>query len=535
MERGFERQGMFEVTLPELYPHQEDVRDRTRAALAKYGRVILCGNPGFGKTRIAKWILGAASNRVPNDNQSGHALFAVQKRGLVDNASDSFSEEPELGHGIIMSGSKTAWGHRVQVASIDTLVSWFVRNGEYDTTVTFDLIIYDECHSHHPKLKKFLTFHDAARKKAKLHHAFLIGLSATPQAKGLAEVYNDIVKGPNTEWLIENNFLSPYRYFQATQGNLSLLKKSSTGNFTAKSEAKAMDGLAGDLVRDWKKYGQGRPTVGFFPLRSHAQDARDQLENAGVKVAYIDGETPDDVRKRIFWELSNEKVEYLCNVQVVERGTDIPAIGCVQLCVAIGSITRYRQMIGRGSRVAPGKTDVVIIDHGGNVTRHGFFEDDPDWILDQTDGLAVSTGERLSLECPQCNAIYRGGRCSNCGYEPTKKELRSKGLEFDGQDLREIKPTEKKKKLVGAEDLFVQTLYRAGRSGKTWRQCVGIFYGAAKKQGGPKYRVPKTVTVGGNKYETVRIGSEDGNRKVKNLYPFTDGGGHGGKYHLGQS
>ena len=114
---------MSDIALPSLFPHQESLRDRTRAALAKHGRVILCGNPGFGKTRCAKWVLGASLNRTPGEKASGKSLFAVHRRGLVDNAIASFEEEPGLPHGVIMSGEETAYPRRIQVASIDSLLS----------------------------------------------------------------------------------------------------------------------------------------------------------------------------------------------------------------------------------------------------------------------------------------------------------------------------------------------------------------------------------------------------------------------------
>ena len=344
------------IELPSLYEHQEDLRDRTRESLSRHGRVIMTAPPGMGKTRCAKWILGACANREPSERQSGRSLFAVHRRGLVDNASNSFNEDPQLSHGVIMSGLIPGYGDRIQVASIDTLLSWFIEKGRYETNVTFDLIVYDETHSHLDKLKKFLEHHDKYRAELGLHPAFVIGLTATPAAKGLADVYSDIVLGPATQWLIDNKFLSPFRYFRATQGQLGLLVK--RGNeFTKDSEYAAMDGLAGDLVRDWKKFAEGRPTVGFFPRRSHAQEARDKLADAGLRVDYVDGETDDVIRQRIYWQLNNGSLDYLCNVQVVERGTDIPRIACVQLCVAIGSVVRYRQMIGRGSRVHPEKTE----------------------------------------------------------------------------------------------------------------------------------------------------------------------------------
>jgi superfamily II DNA or RNA helicase len=516
--------------LPTLYPHQEDMRDRLRASLARHGRAILCAQTGVGKTRCAKWVLGASANRQPGERASGKSIFCVHRRGLVDNAIESFSEPPELPHGVVMSGRDTAYGHRIQIASIDTLLSWFVEDDAYRTDITFDLLVFDEAHSHHSKLARFLKYHDAKREELGLHPAYVIGLTATPQAKGLADVYREIVAGPSTEWLVSNNYLAPFRYFRATEGRLGVLVK--RGNeFTKDSVCEAMDGLAGDLVRDWKRYAEGRPTVGFFPRRSHAQDAMQQLQAAGLRVEYVDGNTPDDTRRGIFRALNDHYIDYLCNVQVVERGTDIPRIGCVQLCVAVGSVVRYRQMIGRGARVHSEKTDCLVLDHGGNVKRHGFFEDDPEWTLDITTKDPGTAGTRPTIECPKCSAIYRGGKCRQCGYEPTPKERRGQGLEFDGSELKEVTREEQSKpKLKSAEELMIQALYMAGRSGRTWRQCYGIFRRLCEKQG-TRYRVPRTVTLSGHQYEMLRFDSPDSSRRIAVLYPFTvRRGAHGGDY-----
>lgn len=521
------------IELPTLYQHQESLRDRTRAALAKHGRVILTAPPGMGKTRCSKWILGASANREPNERQSGHSLFAVHRRGLVDNAVNSFGEEPELPHAVIMSGRETDYSERIQVASIDSLLSWFIEDNHYRPRLTFDLIVFDEAHSHHQKLARFLKYHDAKREEMGLHPAYVIGLTATPQAKGLADVYKEIVLGPSTQWLIDNKYLSPFRYFRATEGKLGLLVKRG-GEFTKDSVCEAMDGLAGDLVRDWKQFAEGRPTVGFFPRRSHAKDAMEQLQQAGLRVEYVDGETPDEERRKIFRYLNGAHIDYLCNVQVVERGTDIPRIGCVQVCTAIGSVVRWRQMIGRGSRVHPEKLDVIVLDHGGNLKRGlGFFENDPLWSLDVTTKDPGEAGARPTIECPKCHAIYRGGKCRYCGYEPTPRERRAQGLEFNGAELKEVTREEKKETAVkSAEELMMSSLYMAGRTGRTWRQCCGIFKSKCEKQG-TNYRVPKFVTVGGHRYEMLRFGSDDSNRRVSMLYPFTNGQ-HGGSYLVNQ-
>ncbi len=517
-----------DIILPELYPHQEVLRDDTRSAIIRHGRVILCAQTGVGKTRTAKWILGASANREPSERATGNSLFTVHRRGLVQNAIDSFNEEPALPHGVLMSGMDTDHSKRIQIASIDTLLSWYIENDTYIGKRTFDLIAWDEAHSHHKKFARFLKYHDAEREALGLHPAFVIGLTATPQAKGLADVYKEIISGPSTNWLIENKYLSPFRYFRATQGNLGLLVK--RGNeFTKDSEAAAMEGLAGDLVRDWKQFADGRPTLGFFPRRSHAKEAMATLEAAGLRVGYVDGNTKDEDRRNIFRWLNNHDIDYLCNVQVVERGTDIPRIGCVQLCVAIGSVVRYRQCIGRGSRIHPDKSDCIVLDHGGNVLRHGFFEDDPPWSLDITTKDPGEQGDRPTIECPSCQSIYRGGKCRQCGYEPTPKERRAQGLDFDGSELKEVVREEKKKQGKTPEQLMISALYMAGKSGRTWKQAVGIFLSMCEKQG-TKHRVPKHITIAGNRYRMIRYGDSDGGRRVSALYPFTSGGGHVGEY-----
>lgn len=119
------------VIQPDLYPHQIDMVDRLRKSIAQHRNSILQAPPGTGKTRIAKWMLGAAANREPKPNQSGKSLFAVHRRGLVDNASKSFNEEPALPHGVLMSGVEHNSSMSVQVASIDTLLSWFCEGGAY--------------------------------------------------------------------------------------------------------------------------------------------------------------------------------------------------------------------------------------------------------------------------------------------------------------------------------------------------------------------------------------------------------------------
>ena len=505
------------IELPSLRQYQIDNVQAVQAALLKDRRVIDCMPTGAGKSTVAKYILGAKLNRAPSSAQSGNAVFAVHRRGLVDNAIQTFLREPVLPHGVIMSGRDTALGRKIQIASIDTMLAWYLDGG-YKPDHTYDLVVFDECHAHSQKLQKWIEAHDIKRNELGLHPAYVLGLSATPMAKGLASVYKSIVKGPTTQWLIDNNYLVSFRYFQAKHlGKLDLLKASGD-SFTAVSLEAAFDGLAGDLVNDWKEIAVGRPTVGFFSRITHSEDACRTLNEAGIRSEMVDGDTPDDRRQRLFNGLNNGNYDYLCNVGIVDRGTDIPNIGCIQIATSVNSIQRLIQMLGRGARKPDdSKQDCVVIDHGGSIARlNTFFEDDIDWLLtaEKTKDLE-STGKPV-ISCPQCGVQYRGGYCFACGYEPTKKERKSLGMEFFAVELVEIKKKPKAEKMSN-DDIWRQTLFMAGRSNRTYKQAVGIARSKAEKQG-QKFRVPARLDVGGKTIVAIPFGDPEGNRRVAILY-----------------
>lgn len=506
----------------ELREYQHDVVTKLRSSIVTNRRSILCAQTGAGKTRMAKWILGKAAERNPK----GVYGFFVHRRGLVDNASDSFNESPSLEHGVMMSGRKIAGGHPVQVGSIDSLLAWYVEKDpatkvevwQYD--YTFDMVVYDEAHAHLSKLIRCANAHDVKRAAMGLKPCVYIGLSATPSCDGIGW-FNDIVYGPPAKWLQEQGFAANYTYYGGAECKVSKLV-SRGGEFTKESVAAAFDGLAGDMVRDWHRYADKSPTVGFFPRLSHARDAQAILLSNGIRAEYVDGATKDEERQRIFRALNDGSIDYICNVGVIERGTDI-GVGCVQLCTAVKNLAKYLQMIGRGSRVNPLAPNCIVIDHGANIQREGFgfWEDERTWSLDQTK-IKVADGDRASIKCPGCGAIYRGGRCSKCAYEPTPKELKSQDLMFVGGELKRFTKSDRKKPSTATpQDIMVSALFAAGRSGKTFGQAIGIAKRIAKQKG-VEFRVPKHIDRrNGERCALPSYGSADTKRKVSEVFTWT--------------
>jgi hypothetical protein len=180
-------------------------------------------------------------------------------------------------------------------------------------------------------------------------------------------------------------------------------------------------------------------------------------------------------------------------------------------------------MVGRGSRVHPDVTDCIVLDHANNVRNHGFFEDDIAWTLEWGERPAKTHEPRATISCPSCGAIYRGGKCRACGYEPTGKDRKSQGLEFTGGELKEVKKSSQKEpKKYTCEQMMTIALFKAGHIGGTWGQAWSIAKRMAEKQG-TAFRVPATVEVAGHRYKTIPYGHPDCKRKVRDTYGFTVG------------
>ena len=468
--------------------------------------------------------------RKTNSSQSGSGTISVRQLCAVTAKSTPTSSVSQAGrklksasesHPTSQNACSTSWSRVTKIAHASRADVYDIEVEGSHCFFANNLLVHN-CHAHLSKFRTFLKAHDAKRQKLGLRPAFVLGLSATPQHKELNKVFTKIVPGPSIRWLIDNGYLIPGRYFQCTKGQLDLLVKQGD-EYTADSVSAAMDGLSGDLVKDWKRLAEGRATVGFFPRRSHAQEAMELLRSNGVDAHYVDGDTPDDERQSLYRRLNNGDIDYICNVGVIERGTDIPRIGCIQLCTALGSVVRYIQIIGRGFRVHPAVKDCLVLDHANSIRRHGFFDDDIEWTLEWGERPAKEHSPRATVECPQCGQVYRGGKCQHCGYEPTPRERKAQGLEFVGGELREVtrrdrKDTQKKT----CEELLISGLYIAGKRGGTFGQAWHIAKKMAEKQG-TAFRVPATVEVAGHRYRTIPYGHPDGKLRIRDTYGFTIG------------
>jgi len=405
--------------------------DQIRALIRAGRRRILLVQPtGAGKGTLATFMIQGAVAR------GKRVIFLVNRRELVKDLSKRL-DRLGLDHGVIM-GTHPRRKPRlsVHVASVDTL-------HRRPHVPPADLLFIDEAHfSVSPIYSQVLERYPTA---------VLIGMTATPvrlSGEGLDEIYQDLVLGPSVADLTARGYLVPDRVFApgGSQPDLNTVKPS-TGDFNQKQLAEVCDRtkLVGDIVDHWKRLAADRKTVVFGVDQQHARHIAEQFRCQGVEAVHVDAETPDAERDRIWEDLDNGPLPVVCSVGVISYGWDHPIVSAVVLARPTQSLALHLQQIGRGKRPAPGKCDLLILDHAGNTGRHGFSDDPRDWSLDGKGvrGRADVDVRALSVRmCRQCWAAFSStlDRCPYCGA-PYQKQARD--IETVAGELEEIRRQQK--------------------------------------------------------------------------------------------
>ena len=382
-----------------LRGYQQQAIDDLRAAYRAGARApLLCLATGGGKTIIFSAIAQSAVAR-------GHkVLILVHRRELLHQASRKLTAIG-VDHGLIAAGLPMT-DQPVQVASVQTLVRRI-----HTMTWQPSLIIIDEAH------------HAAAGSWDRvLRHwpdAFRLGVTATPcrlDGRGLAQAFDHLVLGPSVASLIDAAYLTGARIYAPPQiADLSGIRKRA-GDYAADQAADAMNRptVTGDAIAHYQRLAAGQQAIAFCCSIDHANSVCAAFTAAGINAATLLGNTPD--RDQVVAAFGAGTLQILVTVDVVSEGFDIPAASCAILLRPTQSLGLYLQQVGRVLRPAPGKSHALVLDHVGNVTRHGFPDDHRDWSL--ADGIKRTTGTAAPSvrTCPECFAAFKPQPiCPCCG------------------------------------------------------------------------------------------------------------------------
>src|SRR5581483_6642286 len=201
----------------------------------------------------------------------------------------------------------------------------------------------------------------------------LLGVTATnqrPDGKALSDIFEKISYTYSIRQAIGDGYLVPIRGFRVAT-ETSLEDCSIHGGDFAKSElSRAIDTPERNrlVVSRWKELGEGRKTVAFTVDIEHAQHLAKEFNAAGIVAEAVWGDDPE--REAKLKRFENGETNVLCNCQVLMEGYDDPSIECVVLARPTTSALAFTQMVGRGTRINPGKKDLIVIDVVDNTSRH---------------------------------------------------------------------------------------------------------------------------------------------------------------------
>lgn len=402
---------------------------------------------GGGKTVLGASVFG----EYPN------ASVAVAHRGeLVSQIALAFAREG-VRHRIIgptslmrtctavqmaeLGRSMTDPGARVAVAGVDTLVkrdtsqdSWFRAVG---------LWLTDEAHH----IQEGNKWADAC---GMFPSACGLGLSATPgraDGGGLGRkptgngLFDSMVLGPSPRELINAGYLTDYRIFAPPSDVVyDDVPVTASGDYSPaklRAAVHASDKIVGDVVKHYLRIAPGKRGITFAVDVESAQEIARAFRAAGVAAEVVSAKTDDIMRARILRQFRDGVTLQLVNVDLFGEGFDVPACEVVSFVRKTESFALYCQQFGRVLRVmvspelqavwgdltddqrrahikASRKPKALIIDHVGNVIRHGLPDAPREWSLTSRERRSKGQNDAIPLRtCLNMNVDGQGTACAS--------------------------------------------------------------------------------------------------------------------------
>ena len=341
----------------ELRPYQQQARERIHAEWENgHTRTLLVLPTGTGKTIV---FASVAADQV----RAGDRVLILAHRGeLLEQAADKLQRSTGLVSAVEKADATclNTW-FRVVVGSVQTLqrtarLERFPRD-------YFGTIIIDEAHhAITDGYRRILDYFGSAK---------VLGVTATPDRgdmRNLGEVFDSLAFEYKLTDAIKEGYLCR---IMAQTIPLKLDISSVTmsgGDYAVGDLGAALDPYLEQIAAEMAQRCKGRKTVVFLPLIKTSQKFRDLLNSHGFRAAEVNGQSTD--RKEVLADFDAGKYNVLCNSMLLTEGWDCPSVDCVVVLRPTKVRSLYSQMVGRGTRLSPGKTDLLLLDFLWMTDKH---------------------------------------------------------------------------------------------------------------------------------------------------------------------
>ena len=341
----------------ELRPYQQQARDRIHAEWdAGHTRTLLVLPTGTGKTIV---FASVAADQV----RAGDRVLILAHRGeLLEQAADKLQRSTGLVSAVEKAESTCldSW-FGVVVGSVQTLQR--TARLERFPQDYFGTIIIDEAHhAITDGYRRILDYFSGAK---------VLGVTATPDRgdmRNLGEVFDSLAFEYKLTDAIKEGYLCKIMA-QTIPLQLDITSVTmSGGDYAVGDLGTALDPYLEQIAAEMARRCKSRKTVVFLPLIKTSQKFRDLLNTYGFRAAEVNGQSED--RRQVLADFDAGKYNVLCNSMLLTEGWDCPSVDCVVVLRPTKVRSLYSQMVGRGTRLSPGKTDLLLLDFLWMTDKH---------------------------------------------------------------------------------------------------------------------------------------------------------------------
>lgn len=231
--------------------------------------------------------------------------------------------------------------------------------------------------------------------------AKVLGVTATPDRgdmKNLGQVFESLAYEYTLPRAIKEGYLSPIKAVTIPlKVDLTGVGVQS-GDFKVGDLGTALDPYLEGITTEMEKYCREKKTVVFLPLVKTSQKFRDILNAHGFQAAEVNGESQD--RAEILREFDSGRYNVLCNSMLLTEGWDCPSVDCIVVLRPTKVRSLYCQMVGRGTRLSPGKDHLLLLDFLWHTERHELCH--PAHLICESEEVARQMTENLEKDagCP---------------------------------------------------------------------------------------------------------------------------------------